>query len=133
MRIPKVLIVDDEREFASTLAERMNIRNFDTTAVFCAEDALSLVHTMDIPPDVILLDLKMPSIDGKSAMIAIKHYDPSIEVIIVTGHGGSNELGDLLRDAFDYIMKPVDINLLAAKVNQAYQKRLSSMQPKESP
>jgi len=84
---PRVLIVDDEKEFASTLAERLNLRDMDAMAVYCAEDALALIHTADHVPDVVLLDLKMPNIDGLQALEAIKQYDPSIEVIMLTGHG----------------------------------------------
>jgi DNA-binding NtrC family response regulator len=123
MKPPKVLIVDDEREFAATLAERLNLRKFEATAVFCAEDGLTLIRTEESPPDVVLLDLKMPSIDGKSALVAIKRYDPSIEVIIITGHGDSKDVADIGRAAFDYIMKPVDIADLVGKITQAAAKR----------
>ena len=58
----KVLIVDDEKEFATTLAQRLDIRGFKATAVFCCEDALAQIHAKKIP-DVVLLDLKMPQME----------------------------------------------------------------------
>jgi DNA-binding NtrC family response regulator len=117
----KVLIVDDEKEFATTLAERLSIRGFETTACFCTEDALALIHA-EIIPDVILLDLKMPHMDGMETLQEIKKYNPAIEVIMLTGHGAGVPLvgiGSEKYGAFDCVMKPADINELTAKINQA--------------
>jgi len=125
----KVLIVDDEIEFATTLAERLNIRGFETTACFCTEDALGLIHAKDIP-DVVLLDLKMPRMDGMETLAEIKKYDPLIEVIMLTGHGAGVPLagvGSNKHGAFDCVMKPADINVLTAKINQAMAKRQVSI------
>jgi DNA-binding NtrC family response regulator len=125
----KVLVVDDEIEFATTLAERLNIRGFETTACFCTEDALALIHAKDFP-DVVLLDLKMPRMDGMETLTEIKKYNPLIEVIMLTGHGagvplagvGSNKFG-----AFDCVMKPADINELTTKIKQAMAKRQAAL------
>ena len=121
----KVLIVDDEIEFATTLAERLNIRGFETTACFCTEDAMALIHAKDIP-DVVLLDLKMPRMDGMETLMEIKKYDPTIQVILVTGHGAGVPLTGIDRGkhgAFDCMMKPADINELTMKIKQAMAKR----------
>jgi DNA-binding NtrC family response regulator len=121
----KVLIVDDEKEFATTLAERLSIRGFETSAVFCTEDALALIHAKKIP-DVVLLDLKMPRMDGMETLVEIKKYDPAIQVIILTGHGAGVPLAGIDRGkhgAFDCVMKPADINDLTAKIKQAMEKR----------
>jgi DNA-binding NtrC family response regulator len=121
----KVLVVDDEIEFASTLAERLNIRGFETTACFCTEDALALIHAKDIP-DVVLLDLKMPRMDGMETLAEIKKYNSTIEVIMLTGHGGGIPLIGAAREKhspFDCIIKPADINELTTKINQAMAKR----------
>lgn len=121
----KVLVVDDEKEFAITLAERLNIRGFETTAVFCTEDALALIHAKNIP-DVVLLDLKMPRMDGMETLVEIKKYNPDIEVIMLTGHGAGIPLAGIDRGkhgVFDCVMKPADINELTAKINQAMAKR----------
>jgi DNA-binding NtrC family response regulator len=124
---PRVLIVDDEKEFASTLAERLNMRDMEATAVYCAEDALALIHTADHVPDVVLLDLKMPNIDGLQALEAIKQYDPSIEVIMLTGHGDRRIIDGISNMILDYIIKPVDLPELITKINEATQKRRAAM------
>jgi DNA-binding NtrC family response regulator len=130
----KVLVIDDEIEFATTLAERLNIRGFETTACFCAEDAMALIHAKDIP-DVVLLDLKMPRLDGLETLEEIKNYNPDIEVIMLTGHGGRIPLIGAQKEKhgpFDCIMKPADINELTTKINQAMAKRQTSISRGES-
>ena len=118
----KLLIVDDEEEFAATLAERLELRGFSSKSASCGNNALEVLAS-NFSPDVVLLDLKMPDISGFEVLIEIKEKYPSIEVIMLTGHGAatggkdSKELG-----AFDYIMKPVDINELASKIKAAYLK-----------
>lgn len=124
---PRVLIVDDEKEFASTLAERLNMRNMEAAAVYCAEDALTLIHTAEHVPDIVLLDLKMPNIDGLQALEAIKQYDPSIEVIILTGHGDKKIVDGISSLVLDYIVKPVDLTELVKKIIDATQKRRKAL------
>lgn len=115
----KILIVDDEMEFGSTLAERLELRGFTAKAVSCAEEALTVL-TSDWQPQVVLLDLMMPGIDGLTTLDLIKKHDPRIQVIILTGHG-STESGiiGMQRGLFDYLMKPVDIGELVSKINEA--------------
>jgi len=127
MQNPRVLIVDDEKEFASTLAERLNMRNMEAVAVYCAEDALALIHTADHVPDVVLLDLKMPNIDGLQALEAIKQYDPTIEVIMLTGHGDRKIIEGISSLILDYIIKPVDLPELIKKIGAATQKRRAAL------
>ena len=124
----KILVVDDEIEFATTLAERLSIRGYETTACFCTEDALALIHAKDFP-DVVLLDLKMPRMDGMETLKEIKNYNPAIEVIMLTGHGAGIPLIGIDRGkqgAFDCIMKPADINDLMSKIDQAILKQKST-------
>ena len=121
----KVLVVDDEVDFANTLAERLNIRGFQATCCFCTEDALALIHAEEVF-DVVLLDLKMPHMDGMEALEEIKKYNPTIEVIMLTGHGGGIPLIGAERkkySPFDCVMKPADINELTTKIKQAMEKR----------
>jgi DNA-binding NtrC family response regulator len=127
MSEPRVLIVDDEKEFAATLAERLNLRGMEATAVYCAEDALALIHTADHVPDVVLLDLKMPNIDGLQALEAIKQYDPSIEVIMLTGHGDKKVIEGVSDMILAYIIKPVDVKELVKKINEATEKRRATL------
>jgi len=120
----KVLIVDDEIEFASTLAERLVIRDYDAKAVYTAEDAITAVQSE--PPDVVLLDLRMPGANGFEVLSTIKSVDPSIEVILLTGQLKSDSVVEgIPTGLFDYIVKPVDIAELVKKINSASEKRHS--------
>ena len=118
----KLLIVDDEEEFAATLAERLELRGFSSKSASCGINALEVLKS-NFSPDVVLLDLKMPDVSGFEVLIEIKEKYPSIEVIMLTGHGAATGGKDSKeRGAFDYIMKPVDINELASKIKAAYLK-----------
>ena len=118
----KVLIVDHEVEFAATLAERLELRDITAETVNNGKDALSTILIR--PPDVVILDLKMPDLSGLEVLQGIKTHDPSIEVIMLTGHGStSSGIEGMERGAFDYIMKPIDLDLLLEKINQAYEQR----------
>jgi DNA-binding NtrC family response regulator len=120
----KVLVVDNEVEFASTLVERLRLRNIIAKGVFSGEDALGMIT--DCSPDVIILDLQMPDMSGLNVLSKVKDIDPTIEVILLTGHG-SFEAGitGMELGAFDYIIKPVDLTLLMEKIAEAYKKRLA--------
>jgi len=118
----KVLIVDDEVEFASALAERLALRNYDVRAVYHAEDAITTAQSD--PPDVVLLDLRMPGIGGFEVLKTIKKIDPTIEVILLTGQPKTEVTGEEIPTGlFDYIMKPVDMGELIVKINNANEKR----------
>ena len=120
-RAPRTLLVDDEREYATTLSERLEVRDLPSDVVHDGHQALTFVNTS--VPDVMVLDLRMPGMDGMEVLRKIKADHPGVEVIIVTGHGSdadekqARELG-----AFDFMRKPVDINLLAAKIKEASRK-----------
>ena len=117
----RVLIADDEVEFTETLGVRLKLRNFETTTVSSGLAALKAVEAD--PPDVLVLDLKMPDLNGLEVLAKVKEDFPAIEVIILTGHG-SFEAGKegMEQGAFDYIMKPVDLSQLIAKIEEAYLK-----------
>ena len=123
MKNIKVLIVDDEEEFAETLADRLRLRDLEPETVHNGEQALSFVK--DNEPDVILLDLKMPGMDGMEVLKRVKKAYPNIEVVMLTGHGTeedkekAKELG-----AFDYLEKPVDIGKLMTQVKKAFQGKI---------
>ena len=118
---PKILLVDDEKEFVHTLSERLQTRNIESSVVYDGEQAIDFVKKDE--PNVIVLDLMMPGIDGLEVLRRVKRDHPQVEVIILTGHGSekeektAEELG-----AFAYLHKPVDIDLLARTMNEAYQK-----------
>ncbi len=118
----KVLIVDDEVEFASTLSERLALRDYDVKAVYCAEDAIAVVRSE--PPDVVLLDLKMPGMSGLELINIIKQFDPSIQVVILTGQLITQDEAEVISGReFDTITKPVDLGELITRINNACKKR----------
>ena len=120
-RPSKILLVDDEREFVHTLSERLKARDLDAAVVYDGEEALSFVASDE--PEVMVLDLKMPGIDGIEVLRRVKRSNPNVEVVILTGHG-SNKEEELARQlgAFAYLRKPVDIELLTKTLEQAYRK-----------
>ncbi len=120
----KVLVVDNEVEFASTLAERLRLRKIEAESVFSGEDALLAV--VRFQPDVIILDLHIPDITGLEVLSQVKATQPSIEVILLTGHGSFDAgLTGMELGAFDYITKPVDLAQLMEKITEAYKKQKS--------
>lgn len=122
MRKIKVLIIDDEMEFASTLAERLDLRDYESKAVESADNAFAVLQS-GWTPEVILLDLKMPGMDGLATLAMIKQHNPGVEVIMLTGHGSTaSGIEGMHRGLFDYLMKPVDINELVDKINEAASK-----------
>jgi len=119
----KVLLVDDEVEFAATLAERLQIRGYDAKSVYCAEDAF--ITAESDPPDVVLLDLKMPGMNGIEVLKKLKQISPSTEVILLTGHGSEQCASEWAASgATDYAIKPVEIDALTAKIERAKAKGL---------
>ena len=116
----KVLIADDEVEFASTIVARLKLRKFAASMANSGKAALAAIEQEC--PDVLLLDLKMPDLDGLEVLASLKEKYPNLAVIILTGHG-SFEAGrkGMELGAFDYIMKPVDINLLMTKIEDAFE------------
>ncbi len=118
---PKILLVDDEKEFVRTLSERLQTRNFESSIVYDGEQAIEYIKSDQ--PDVMVLDLMMPGIDGIEVLRQVKRDYPNVEVIILTGHGSKNE-EELAEDlgAFAYLNKPVNIDLLARVMKEAYMK-----------
>ena len=118
----KLLIIDDEVEFASTLSQRLRLRGIDSTDVHSGKEGLAKVA--EIAPDVVILDLKMPDMNGIDVLVGIKEHDPNIEVVMLTGHGsGAAGKEAMEKGAFSYIMKPINLNELLGKINLALEKR----------
>ena len=120
-----VLIADDEIEFASTLVARLKLRSFQASMVNSGKAALAAIEVEQ--PDVLILDLKMPDLDGLEVLASLNENYPDLAVIILTGHG-SFEAGrqGMELGAYDYIMKPVDLNLLLVKIEDAFQSRTAT-------
>ncbi|MDD3732916.1 MAG: response regulator [candidate division Zixibacteria bacterium] len=118
---PKILLVDDEKEFVHTLSERLQTRNIESSVVYDGEQAIDFVNRDE--PNVMVLDLMMPGIDGLEVLRRVKRDHPKVEVIILTGHGSEKEEKIAAElGAFAYLNKPVDIDVLARVMNEAYQK-----------
>lgn len=121
MKPSKVLIVDDETEFASTLAERLRLRGYDAKAICNAGDIFTIAK--NDPPDVILLDLKMPGMSAIEILMTIKGIAPKVKVILLTGHLNLEDKIEGIRiNNFTYIMKPVDIKELTEKIDSVLEK-----------
>ena len=123
METIQVMLVDDEVEFLETLIKRMKKRNVDITGVKSGEEALIALEQNQV--DVVILDVRMPGMDGIETLKEIKRKHPLIEVIMLTGHASVEvavqgmELG-----AFDYLMKPMNIDELLYKVEDAHKNKL---------
>jgi DNA-binding NtrC family response regulator len=121
----KVLLVDDEEAYVKTLAERMEMRDVGSRVALSGEQALQMLE--DEPPDVMVLDLRMPGIDGMEVLERVKQKHPHIEVIILTGHGSDREEKEARRlGAFEYLQKPADTKHLLKTVRAAWKKSLQA-------
>ena len=117
-----VLLVDDEETFVQTLAKRLTLRRFN---VFTATRKRRVFETLsENLIDVVLLDVKMPDLDGIEATRDIKATYPLIEVILLTGHASMEaSLEGMKLGAFDYLLKPVNIDELVYKIEDAHRKK----------
>jgi len=126
----RVLLVDDEREFVQTLSERLQMRDVGSAIAYDGESALDLVREDE--PDVMILDLKMPGIDGIEVLRQVKRTNPNIEVIILTGHGSDEDHRVCMElGAFAYLRKPVDIDALSETLKKANEKAWRSARSRD--
>ena len=117
----RVLLVDDEREFVQTLSERLLLRDMGSAVAYDGESALEMLREDE--PEVMILDLKMPGIDGMEVLRRVKETQPAIEVIILTGHGSESDKDKCMQlGAFAYLQKPVDIEILSETMKKANEK-----------
>ncbi len=119
----KVLVVDDEADFLETIVKRLKARSIDVTGAESGFKALDLVAAR--PFDVVILDVKMPGLDGIETLREIKKKWPLLEVIMLTGHASvESGIQGMQLGAFDYVMKPVALDELLEKVRQAYERKV---------
>lgn len=118
MKDIKVLLVDDEIEFVTTLAERLEMRDITTIV---ANDGASALRLIDKErPPVVVLDVMMPGISGLDVLKRIREDYPETKVILLTGRGSTKDgIEGMKLGAFDYLMKPVMIEGLIDKMNKA--------------
>jgi len=120
MTAPFIMLVDDEVPFVETTTKRLTIRNIETITAYSGEECLKLHENLD----VIVLDVKMPGMNGLETLKEIKSAFPLIEVIMLTGHATIELAIDGMKlGAYDFLMKPCDIEELVSKVETAAEKK----------
>ena len=123
IKIPaRLLIVDDEKDFVEMFSLRLTRQGEKVFTAFCGEDALKVLAKT--PVDVVILDIRMPGMDGIETLKKIKAEYPLVEVILLTGHGSTETAVDGMKaGAFDYLMKPADFGDITAKIAGACQRK----------
>ena len=118
----RILIVDDEDDFREAIIKRLRARKVDIEGAKSGLKALEMLNEKDF--DVVVLDVKMPGIDGIETLREIKLKKPLVEVIMLTGHASvESGIQGMQLGAFDYVMKPVALDDLMDKLRQAYERR----------
>ena len=122
----KVLLVDDERDFVDTLAQRLKMRDLNVSTVYDGEQALSFIKKIE--PDVMVLDLKMPGLHGIDVLREVKKHYRHMQVIILTGHGTDRDAEEAkMLGGFDFMRKPADIDTIVQRINEAYSEKIERM------
>ena len=115
-----VLLVDDEKDFVETLAERLQLRDFNVTTAYAGDEAIKLLEENNF--DVIVLDVQMPGKSGVETLKEIKKIEQLAEVIMLTGHATvKTAIEGMKNGAYDYLMKPTDTEDLIEMINKAFQ------------
>jgi len=123
MSIANVLLVDDEVSFVETFSERLVMRNLEVSTAFSGAEALQIIEK-DHNIEVVILDVKMPGMDGIETLVEIKKKLPLVEVIMLSGHADvGSAIDGMKQGAFDYLMKPCDIDQIIAKITGAAAKK----------
>ncbi len=117
-----VLLVDDEKDFVETLAERLETRGFKVSKAFSGDECLETIRKDHI--DVVLLDVLMPGKDGIETLREIKQTNPLIEIMMLTGHATiDTAIKGLKLGAYDYLNKPTETKDLVEKILRAYARK----------
>jgi DNA-binding NtrC family response regulator len=118
----KMMLVDDEERFLSTTKKLLSRKGYEVFTAMSGAEALEKLRTNDI--HVVILDVKMPGMDGIETLNAIKRSYPLVEVIMLTGHATVESAVEGLKSgATDYLMKPTDVQDLITKAEEAFGKR----------
>lgn len=117
-----MMLVDDEERFLETTKKLLERKGYDVATALSGPEALDKLQKENI--HVVILDVKMPGMDGIAALKAIKNRYPLVEVIILTGHATAESAVEGLKfGATDYLMKPTNMDDLIKKAEDAYAKR----------
>jgi signal transduction histidine kinase len=118
---PRVLLVDDEEDFVTSLGQRLELRGLPTLVSTSGPQALATLE--DSPVDVVVLDVRMPGMDGIETLRRIKEAHPKVEVVMLTGHADLESALEGMRFGFfDYLTKPVELPQLVEKINEAFRR-----------
>jgi DNA-binding response OmpR family regulator len=118
----RVLLVDDEREFAEALAERLRLRGYEARAAFSAAEAIAAAG--EETPDVVLLDLNLPGVRGVELLLTLRQMLPHAEIILLSGHLDlADKIEGVRLDAFGMLLEPVELPELIAKIEASQAKR----------
>ena len=123
VRIPtRVLLVDDEKDFVEMLSLRLKEAGEKVSAAYSGKECLDTLKKINI--DVVILDIKMPGMDGMETLGEIRKRFPLVEVLMLTGHGSTETAVEGMKlGAFDYLMKPADFDDLTAKLQGARKRK----------
>jgi len=123
MKIPiNVLVVDDEKDFVEMFSLRLKEEGENVRGVYSGEECLEALSRTDF--DVVILDIKMPGMDGIETLRAIKRRHPLTEVILLTGHGAVDTAVEGMKlGAFDYVNKPADFDDFLTKLDAARRRK----------
>jgi DNA-binding NtrC family response regulator len=120
MTTARLLLIDDETGFLDAMARRLKKRNYDVLTATSGMEALEVLGNDGEKIEVVILDVKMPGMDGIETLSEIKRKYPLIEVVMLTGHATvSSAIDGMKQGAFDFLMKPCDMDVLVEKVNEA--------------
>jgi DNA-binding NtrC family response regulator len=118
----KLMLVDDEERYLQTTAKLIEKKGYEVFTARSGEEALQKLKAQDV--HVVILDMKMPGMDGNETLKAAKTLYPLVEIILLTGHATVDSAIDGLKNgAFDYLMKPADIDQILEKALDAFEKR----------
>jgi DNA-binding NtrC family response regulator len=122
MRVVRVLLVDDEARFVDTLGKRLTARGYYVQVAYSGEQALEMLR--GTPFDVVLLDVRMPGIDGLETLREMARFQPLVKVLLLSGNASINVAIEGMRHgAVDFLLKPTDLEEVLAKIDAAFEKK----------
>jgi DNA-binding NtrC family response regulator len=120
--VKRVLVVDDELDFLETIVKRLEVRDIKASGVDSGPKALALLDKEDF--DVVILDVKMPGMDGVETLVEMKKKKPQLPVVMLTGHATvASGIQGMKQGAFAYVMKPVELDELLDKLQKAFDRK----------
>jgi DNA-binding NtrC family response regulator len=124
---PRILIVDDEERFRKTMCKLLTAEGYESSTAANGQEALD--HLEKGSYDIIILDIRMPEMNGVQVLSEIKKIDAALEIIIMTGYASVDTAKEIMTlGAYDYLLKPYDINELLEKIDAAYDRKVTRQQ-----